>query len=170
MRRLTLAVSVGLSLLVTSAAALACPRGENVISDRVVERRDVRVDALTQAAALEADARTSDQRALAHTQRAASLRAAADALQENVPVAFGDAREAILERIDALLERAAVETGEARTERLRASQLRAQAARLRAQVRNGGGGGGWRGRGRPVDDVVVPVPVAPPARPTTIDI
>lgn len=106
----------------------------------VVTRPD---NALIRAAELEREARAVDQRAVFHASRAESARAAVARLQDVLPASFGEERDAIFERIDALLERAAAETGEARTLRLRASELRAQASRLR---QGQGPGGGWNKR------------------------
>lgn len=167
MLRTTLPLLAALSVFVAafsaSADALACERtnvDDVVIRDRVVRDRvnvrPIAVDeTLARAAELDREARMAEQRAGAHASRAQSLRQAAATLEENVPVSFGEAREVILERIDALLERAALETGQARSERVRAGELRAEAARLR-QLARGNGGGGWRGKRSLPADVVTP--------------
>jgi hypothetical protein len=137
MVRTTLMVLSALPLMLASADAAACRmRPGNVTVAPVVNRPD---SAHARAAALERQARSVDQQAVAHASRAELARATAARLEEILPASFGEQREAIFERIDALLERAAVETGEARTLRLRASDLRSEAARLRAS-----NGGTWR--------------------------
>jgi hypothetical protein len=131
-------------VFVGSADASACDRQSNVIDRPVVDRVVRNDDALVRAAQLEREARFADQEASTHAARAQSARTTAQALEEAIPASFGDAREVILARIDALLERAALETGEMRVARVRASELRAEAQRLRARV--GNGNGGWRGK------------------------
>lgn len=141
-RNLLIALAA-LPLTLASASALACPRGDGNI-DRVITRPIDRESNRVRAAELDRQARVLDQQAVSHTARAESARAAAQRLQEVVPVNFGEARDIILDRIDSLLERAAVETGEARSLRVRASQLRAEASRLRQfQERDNGT---WRRR------------------------
>lgn len=151
------------SATLVAGSAFACPTGEErvdrrVTTDRFIVRNDPpnrNAELFARAAQLEADARNLDVDASQRTARAASLRQAAQALEDIVPTAFGDTRNVILARIDSLLEQAAGETGQARLSRLRATQFRAEANRLRVQA-GGGGGGGWRGkRSAPVSSDVV---------------
>lgn len=135
---LALSALTAFSVLAVAADASACRRPVNPVVSRPTS------DNLIRASQLESQARVIEQQAVTLASRAESTRRAAFALEEAVPASFGEVRDAIVARIDALLERAAIETGQARTLRVRASELRAQAQRLR---QNSEGGGGWRGRG-----------------------
>jgi hypothetical protein len=131
-------VAFALSVFTVSADASACRRPVfDPVSDRVSNVN------LQRAVQLEREAQMVERQASNHAMRAEQARRTAQALEDAIPASFGEAREVILARIDALFERAAIETGEARSLRLRASELRSEAQRLRRL--GSGGGGGWRG-------------------------
>lgn len=99
--------------------------------------RPVVDDVHARANLLDAQAQDADTSAAAHEQTARRVSESARSLQEILVVNFSDTdsvRRTLEEKIDALLVRAANETGEARLLRLRASRLRAEAARLRASA------------------------------------